>query len=626
MADLDLLSYSEPSHISSRQFLTQAYSVFPPEGIDYFFSPSTSTRLEISGMSQNIFVLPQTLRLCYSAISNVQTLAQATPPPGDINLAVQVFGPVDTDQVPSMPAFGAPHISSVQVDVPGLSTDLGLLGSDGQSQRFYSARLLCSGSAAVLEVPGEKTSYKATDARAHSAGAMSSIERANQVSGSFYGRTVGGAGTPEVGRVMLTGGFERYEVPASAWFAMANCSSSALPLAYLTASSSNLVARVNWAPAASALNVGTATAAWSLAQYWVTGVSLEYTGINILSPAILGTLEKLYRGQSSIPVSAGVSVPVPMVQQYTMYRYQQATLMGNSGSISMRVPAGVAQAMSLMVRIEGNGYSASQSAGQDGAKYLLSPACVLTEMLVRIGSSQFNARPYSDVVVPQGLAPRGISTSKFLLNTVSAADAVNNFIGGPVVCEVSHNRNAEAYRQCREDYSFWPSDCKSSAPAAILMDPVKGASCMSGTLNYMTVTTADRQLGVHADGVSAGYPRDLEATRAILSPNLFFIPLRSMVSEHSPLERGFQTGSIDLRNAADIQLDIGIGGVMPSGVNQISNTSGAAGLSGSVASWSITAWLAYSELAVLLPSRVDLKASSSLVPSAAGVVSSGSGV
>ena len=121
---LDYLSFSEPSTVggSSRQFLTQTYEQFSSDGADRFYRPGESTRVEISGMSQNSFILPRTMKLVYHACSNTQTL-QADPGYTPVEVA-DMRGISGLRSLPGVPFYGAPHVASIVSEVPGLSSNL----------------------------------------------------------------------------------------------------------------------------------------------------------------------------------------------------------------------------------------------------------------------------------------------------------------------------------------------------------------------------------------------------------------------------------------------------------------------------------------------------------------------
>lgn len=73
-------------------------------------------------------------------------------------------------------------------------------------------------------------------------------------------------------------------------------------------------------------------------------------------------------------------------------------------------------------------------------------------------------------------------------------------------------------------------------------------------------------------------------------------------------------------NQCDVTIEGEILGTAPYGVNVNQAT-----ISNNATSWDISAVMAYREMATLLPSRTDLEASASLLPSAAGSVASGGG-
>ena len=72
-----------------------------------------------------------------------------------------------------------------------------------------------------------------------------------------------------------------------------------------------------------------------------------------------------------------------------------------------------------------------------------------------------------------------------------------------------------------------------------------------------------------------------------------------------------------------MQVEFEVLGSSPYGANLVAG--GAAEDPVAASSWEISAVMEYTEMATLLPSRTDLEASASLLPSAAGSVASGGG-
>lgn len=158
---LDYMAFTEASSISSRMFLTQTYTQYSSDGADRFYTPNQSCRIEVSGQSQNSFILPRTMRLVYHAVSTVQTLKDGSPglPYALVNVA-DMSGEQSLRQLPGVAFYGAPHLGSVLCEVPGLASNLGYLSSDGQSQRFYTQRHLCSGDEGDCSVSGCKSTFR----------------------------------------------------------------------------------------------------------------------------------------------------------------------------------------------------------------------------------------------------------------------------------------------------------------------------------------------------------------------------------------------------------------------------------------------------------------------------------
>ena len=252
---IDLLSFSEPSPISSRQFLTQAYQQPTRDGIDYFYTPNSTAVIEISGQSMNQFIIPNTLRLCYQAIHNTTFSDTGATPVAAANCPVLPSTP-SLQNCPGVPYYGAPHLGSVVCEVPGLSSDgFSYLTADGQSQPFYISRLLCSGNDGYQVKPGSNATFGQVG-RAKLAGGRDVVERAASVAGGLTVYTTAPlTGVASSSKLPVHGSFLNYSVPASGFFALANGSTNCLPLSYLTGSSTNLSLRINWAAISNTMNV-----------------------------------------------------------------------------------------------------------------------------------------------------------------------------------------------------------------------------------------------------------------------------------------------------------------------------------------------------------------------------------
>jgi hypothetical protein len=614
-----LLAFAEPSSISSRQFLTQHYAVPSREGLDYWYAPQTSATVELSGLSQNSFILPQTMKLEYQAISNVQI---PVDPPAEAQNAI----PYKTAQnvmlgTVGMPFWGAPHLGSVLVEVPGLSSDLGIMTANQQSQRLHGARLLCSGGQGHFEVPQYRESFS-IDGRTNLAGGKSCCERVGGVVGAFAtNRTPEDDGVPP--GVVLKGGFVSYAVPASAFFLLANQTSSALPLPYLTAGSSNLVVRANFAPVEDAIYTipGRQNNSYSVATYWVTGVQLSYTAVNILDSRVLRAISALFTGQMSIPVAQGVSIPVPMVLGYRAFKVASQTFSGPQATVTMRVPAGVAAAECLLVKIDNPVIF--------GNRYLTSEHCVIEDMRVTIGSATFPARSLSDLVYTPGTVVRGTGTTTPLLLSSNPVSPLNVRVGtGNIRVATSSLRDDELYQLGRQFFSLWSDDDFADGPMTPFMrlgsagalgadQFLWGSQKVFVTGPLTAVSYADVPQEVVDFPTPDLHPEALSRYNCQHHPNLFVIPLNSFVPECSPKDRAFGITGIDLRNQADVTLTFRIPGYWDSAQGEQTD------VVTPVTSWTVTTALAYSELASLLPSRTDLRYSMSALPSAAGSVVSG---
>lgn len=633
-SSFDDLSFAEPSTVSSRQFITNSYVQHPSDGEGFFYSPGQPTRIEISGMGQSQFILPRTLKLHYYAVSQTQIFD--TDPPTDVAHVQPLYGPADLNQVDGVPLYGAPHLGVVQSEIPGLSSQLSPMVSDGYSQLLYTTRLMCSGDTGSLAIPGDKHSFE-QDGQAYEAGGRSYVARADSVRGASFrlnSTEVGLGGGGSVGEERWGGTFQKYTVPASAWFSLCDGASSVLPLPYLTSSSSNLLTTITWAPATTALCNSIRVRATDLLTYKVTGVHLGWTSINIVDSEILGKIQRLFRGQVSLPIMQGVSIPVPMTMSHRAYKCAQTTLQAPSGSVSLRIPAGVAAANAFVVRVlpaHGSvsfpNYGANSRLSSAG---LCEPRAIIQGMQIEIGSARFPSRALSDLYVPTGQVPRGLSSDKWALNVTNPSDARNSYVGGPTFVPTADSEACDAYRLGRQHMSLFDDDKFQSSPAAVLFGSVGDAANATTKTQIIFSGPTSADAGGQLGRWTLTDSPDKFAYQNLFSvggPGLYIFNLQSLLQENSLRERGYMISGVDLRNQADVTLNMTILGTAPAGTNMKTSTFGNSQVPDTEASptasaWTITAWTCFSELVTILPSRTDLNASSSLIPSAAGSVAS----
>jgi hypothetical protein len=624
---LDYLSFSEPSTVgSSRQFLTQSYEQFSSDGADRFYLPGQSTRIEISGMSQNSFILPRTMKLVYHAVSNSQT-AQTDPGHSPANV-VDLANISGIRALPGTPYYGAPHIGSIQSEVPGLSSNMSALSSDGQSQRWYAQRLICSGDEGGCLVPGYKASF-GQKGRARAAGGRDLQARADGVTGSFWRTSYNTSGVSTVVRDYHLGGMQKYDVPASAFLDLADGCSSALPLPYLTSSSSNLLVRVNWATVPNAVVTNAKANAAEVVTYAVGGVSIQWTAVNIIDGPILASIQSLFRGEVALPISEQLSVPVPMTLSHRAFRFSTSTLPTPTGSFSIRVPAGKAACNAVMLKIEGNYTPDGITTGAALAdRYLVSPKPILRNVVLRVGSARYPAREISDV---SAATASGLG-AKWALVTTAPADTENDVVGGSTFIPTSDATACEMYKQGRQFFSFFDNDKYDAVVGEELFESAQGPSSAS-----QKFAQGGSAWGLTAQSVwnsgKYGYANAPSLTSKSLgsssvgddgsdqaSPSLFIFNLQSLLPEMSLRERGYAISAVDLRSQCDVIIEGEILGTAPPGVNLLSTTGVLTWPA--CTSWDITTAMSYTENATLLPSRTDLEASASLIPSAAGSISS----
>lgn len=621
MADqMDYLSFNEPATAASaRQFLTQSYTVFTPEGDSAFYTPGSSSRLELSGMSQNSFILPRTMFINYEAVSTIKTDQTVTPSTvGDVLI---VESEIDLRGMPGCPFYGAPHLGQVSTEIPSLSSNMSSLTSDGQSQRWYAQRLLCSGDDGFCVKPGVKSTIKQLGP-SYYAGGRDLAARCNGITGSYW-RRAGSA----VSRQGSAGGFLSYKVPASAWFDLADGASSVLPLPYLTSSSSNLIVRVTWANVENAIVGKVRPSTVDQFSYVVAGVNLSYTAVNIIDSDVLGSIERLFRGQVSAPVpGTSVSIPVPMCLSFRKYRFASTTLPAATGQVTLRIPAGKAACNSILVKLDPIYQPSGTSVVgcKTGDYNVVGPKAMIRNMCIRVGSARFPARELTDIYTTPANLP-----AKYAGFVPSEADPLNAAVGGPTYVNTTDVRAAQMYKEGRGFFSFFDDDGFDASPIAELFETATGpTSVASRTRPSILVATSNAEDYSFTDSVHMATPiaGGLVAYEGSASPNLFVFNLQSYMPECSLRERGYAMTSIDLRNQADVSLEFEIFGSQVGGVQLLDRTGTADAYAPTLATaWNVSAAMQYIELATLLPSRCDIEASSSLISSSAGAVASGGG-
>ncbi len=607
--------FTEPTVISSRDMISQVHTQVSVDGSDYFYSPGSSARIEISNVSQNAFILPRTMSLVYHAISLVQTLSDgspSTPPAVDTALATDTLSALRF--APGIPFIGCPHLASVQTEIPGLSSTLSQLSADGQSQQWYASRLLCSGNVGVLPAIGCKGMLTASG-RAHDSGLRSIVERGNGITGSVW-RTRSGP-TNTVVRDYCLGSAQKFTAPASAWLQLADGATTVLPLGYLTASSANLNLRVNFAPVSSAVtsNPLFRPRTADLVSYLATGVEVQWTQVSILNPMLLTSIQQLYRGQASLPISVDppMSVPQPMVMSFRQFNFARTSIPAQSGQVSLRIPAGMPCATAVMVRIDAPIVGQVPTATQ----YLTALKPIIKNFQISIGSARFPSRCIEDLYIPNGSVPRGLGSSKWALVTTDPNNAANSIIGGATFVDTSSSRCAELYRECRSEFSLFDDDdyCQ-SGPAEVLWNSA-GPSSMSAKASGLgnVVGSTNQFVETYAYSGDGNLP-GLSTSESTDCVNMFCVPLMSLLPEASVRKTQGAFYGIDTRNVSDVTVSFEIVGVAPRGINLV-------GAPEAVQRWDVYATLAGRQMATLLPGRVDLFASNSLIPSAAGAITAG---
>lgn len=625
---LDYLSYAEGSITSPRTFLTQTYIEYPSDGFDQFYLPNQSTRIEVASMSMNQFILPRTMKLVYHAVSTISTLKDGSPdtPPGNPYACIEMGGVSSLRNYPGTPLYGAgPHLGSVSCEIPGLSSTLSYLTQSGQSQRWGALRLLCSGDEGYCATPGNKSTFCQTG-RAWSAGGRDLQTRACGVTGSFWRAFEEDPTT--VRREFAQGGMQRYDIPISHLLNLADGASAALPLPYFTSGSSNLQIRVNWASPETAVVWKNKPRSTDLISYVVGGVSLQWSSVNVLDASILASLQSLFRGEVSLPLGGGMSIPVPMSFSHRAFRFASTTVPTPTASVSLRIPCNYACVNAVALCIRGLYTQPGTSGLNTSDAGLISPKPIISNLTLRIGTATYPARPISDILVGNGQTPRGLASDKWALVVTDPVDISNGNVGGQTFVATSDGIAAEMHKQSRGFFSMFDNDSYDSAPLASLFDSCRGPTDPSAKFShasYGTGTALPGSLYVDKYG-RAGGPTISNTTISDdgsdqSSPNIFIFGLQSLMPEMSLRERGYALSGIDLRSTSDIICEFSIVGTAPPGVNLKAVPSS---FEFPIAtSWEVSAALSATEIVQLLPSRTSLQASSEVIPSAASSVISG---
>ncbi len=316
--------------------------------------------------------------------------------------------------LPGLPKFGFPFLSAVRVSIPGLSLQ-DFLTSEEDSPWQIASRLLCSGGVGSVSektgklgfhIAGEAAAAGARSAESRAGAAWAacvSSDRVRWASGQTsllfqneYGAMVppGGmnlyqsgpngnsidnpvnnpspafTGPAREGEVAYRGNLISYALPLSLFTFLFNSASNLLPLGLYSASPDTLSFSFEFASASTALvNVGVDRPdVCGLASYRIWDPKIMYTTVQINNVAIMASLEMLFRGLSSIPISPEVSAPLAMVMKYIDYYYATTRLEAPSGAFSLTLPGNQPSVRALLLRfcaenVKRAGHFTSSSSG-----------------------------------------------------------------------------------------------------------------------------------------------------------------------------------------------------------------------------------------------------------------------
>jgi hypothetical protein len=147
-------------------------------------------------------------------------------------------------------------------------------------------------------------------------------------------------------------------------------------------------------------------------KFYVINPTLSFTKLQINSAALNASLNALYSGVSSIPISPGFSAPMVLTMKDMDYQVATTTVAGARGGFQLTIPANEPSMRGILLKIQSVGYVNSglatgislppgNSGGARGTQWAgkhafgLMPR--LTNLVFRIGSYRVPLDPISDI-------------------------------------------------------------------------------------------------------------------------------------------------------------------------------------------------------------------------------------
>lgn len=370
------MTWSEPNIYASRDYVTSHQSERPTDTGRWWQAGERFT-ISIKSPGQNEFFDVNKMRLQFSVLSTV--LPPATGANNIINKG-QINITTDTQEsglpmgsssdagcmLPGVPAWGCPFFSSVRVSIPGLPIE-SFLTTDVESQMMIATRLLCASGPGSWDPKIGKITFK-IGGEAELAGARSVVDRANCVSVNNIRSDRGVAITDHSGEirtpgywgiqgglVVTRGCVTHYSIPLSLFSHLFNQASNLLPLAFYSTASDTCTFTFEVAPISSAVNNVNADLPDLVGptNYYLIDPAISYTKLLVSNPALLASIEQLFRGVTAVPIAPGVSVPIAMVMKFINYFQALGRVPNTSGYFNISIPANQPSCRGLAVRFTG---------------------------------------------------------------------------------------------------------------------------------------------------------------------------------------------------------------------------------------------------------------------------------
>lgn len=636
------LSFGEPSHYSSRDFITVHQSERPSD-TQRWWTPGSSVNISIKNVSQNEFLDVNDIFVQFSVLT---TVAKPTSAATDAAKSLHLNTKRDAAAIyPGVPAFGCPFFSNVSVQVPGLGLD-SFLKTDTVSQVNVASRLMCSSaSGKFIDSDVACSAGFEMDGKPFAAGARSAVSRADCVcweglpsnrNGTFAGVTGTTVQAPDEAAGSY-GSLAHYSVPLAVFSFLANSTSSLLPVAFLSSGGDIMNITLKLAPAATALcnvNADRVDLAGA-ATYYIVDPCLSFTKVQINSPSVLAGIERLYRGLESVPIAPGLEAPISMVLKTVNYMEAITSISASAGNFQLSIPANEPSCRGVMLKIMNNGnvvnagLSNASAKPSDAAvegsewsgKHAFSVAPQLENLQIRIGSYRVPLDALSDHTATMSTPPTGLSTNP--LTGIFGA-----FTGYTVSVSSAKRELQRLYQMGRHLFSpfaseedphvdplapFWARVGHGQAPSVRIFGGyhcrVYNDAAYNASYPDWVVCGSDG-LASNGDKLGSAYK-----INEMAQPNLYVLPFESFPAVYNMRDDAYACRGVDLRNITSVIVSGRINGVDQGSVGGVSQANPV-----SCDGWSIYGWLAFDQLSSILPGRIEISSQFSLLPTGSTAV------